>query len=108
MRDGLYKVQFKTPLGDGAGVAYLAGGKMHGGDSMIFYVGTYAEDGGQFTASVQTDAHSSVPSMASVFGVSKASINLKGTSEGDKATMQGSSPQAPGVSFSATLTRIAD
>ncbi|MBX5020446.1 hypothetical protein [Rhizobium lentis] len=108
MRNGLYKVTFGTPLGSGTGVVYALDGKIRGGDSMIAYVGEYATDGDQMSAVVITDAHSNVPGMISVLGPSKAQINLVGKTSGDTVTCQGASPQAPGVTFKATLQRIAD
>ncbi len=103
MQDGLYKAAFKTPIGEGYGVVTLSGGTLRGGDSMMYYVGTYSESGGQFTASVDVDKHSNVPGMISTFGPG----NNNGQSTDDSATAKGSSPQAPGVGFSLVLTRLA-
>ena len=46
--------------------------------------------------------------MDSVFGVDRTHITLLGTSLGDSAEMTGTATEAPGISFRATLTRIAD
>jgi len=108
MRDGLYKVQFDTQRGTGSGVVFLQGGKLRGGDSRTYYVGTYAENGRQFTARVTTDQHTDVPGMSSVFGVDRAHITLLGTSTVDSAEMTGTAAEAPGISFRARLMRIAD
>lgn len=108
MRDGLYKVQFNTPLGEGYGVVTLDGGRLRGGDSMMFYTGSYQVNGNQFDANVQTNVHSPQAGMASVLGTGTASLTLTGNFNGDSGTMKGSSPQAPNIPFSATLTRIAD
>lgn len=107
MQNGLYKVHFKTPIGEGAGVITLQDGKLAGGDSSMFYVGSYQEDGNQFHATVEVDTHTRMAGMASALGVSKGTLKLSGTTQGDTANMTGSSPQAPGVSFRATLSRIA-
>lgn len=109
MQDGLYKAAFKTPIGEGFGVVVLSGGTLRGGDTMMYYVGTYSEDGGRFTASLDVDSHSNVPEMMSVFGPGKnrVHIDLSGTSSGDSASAKGSSPQAPGIGFSVALTRLA-
>lgn len=108
MEDGLYKAAFKTPMGEGYGVVVLSGGALQGGDSMMYYVGTYSETGGQFTASVEVDKHSSVPGMESVFGPgnNRVHIDLNGQSTADSATAKGSSPQAPSIGFGVTLTRL--
>lgn len=108
MRDGLYKVHFQTQLGQGAGVVVLQGGKLRGGDSTIFYAGTYALNGDSFTAEVATDAHTKVPGMASVFGIDRVNISLKGKASNDTAEMVGTAREAANVTFKATLKRICD
>lgn len=108
MRDGLYKVQFRTPLGLGNGVVYAKDGKMWGGDSGMYYVGSYTDEGGKLHATVAIDRHVSVPGTISVFGVDKATINLVGNVSGNTIAAEGSSPQAPGVRFSASLAHISD
>jgi hypothetical protein len=106
LSDGLYKVSFQTPLGAGYGVIVVEGSSMMGGDSSMYYVGSIDQNGDDFTAEVMAREHTSVPGMGSVFGVPEAKIILQGTSVGKKATAQGSSPDAPGVSFTATLERL--
>jgi hypothetical protein len=39
MENGHYKVEFQTPLGVGAGVVFYQNGAVHGGDSMMAYMG---------------------------------------------------------------------
>jgi hypothetical protein len=108
MKNGLYKVHFKTPLGEGFGVVVAENGKMRGGDSSIYYVGSYQVDGDNLTATVETDAHSRYPGSGSVFGRDQVTIQISGKVAGDVVTTRGSSPQAPGVSFNATLSRLSD
>lgn len=108
MRDGLYKVTFHTQISSGAGVVVLQGGTIRGGDSIMYYTGTYAEDGDRFTAEVATDAHTKVPGMGSVFGIDRVHIRLAGLSKGDTAEVTGKSREAPDVRFRAILERIAD
>ena len=104
--DGLYKVAFLTPLGNGAGVVHLLGGKMWGGDAALYYIGTYTETGDQLSASVTTNRHTD--GYGSVFGVDRVHISLRGKVTGNTATMDGSAIEAPGISFKAYLSRIAD
>lgn len=106
MRDGLYKVAFQTPLGAGAGVVVLQDGKLRGGDSSMYYVGSYSETGSQFSAEVASSRHTQ--GLPSVFGKDNVRISLKGTSQSDSAQMTGTSPDAPGVRLQATLTRLGD
>lgn len=108
MRDGLYKVHFKTPMGEGGGVVYTAGGKLWGGDAGLYYVGSYTEAGDKLTASVNTNRHTQWPGLASVFGVDRVTIALNGTVSGDTVTCTGTAAQAPGVQFGCVLTRISD
>ncbi|MDR9760561.1 GrlR family regulatory protein [Rhizobium redzepovicii] len=108
MRNGLYKVTFGTPLGSGYGVVYAQDGKIRGGDSLIYYTGTYSVNGADMSAEVDTDAHSNVPGMTSVLGPAKAKLLLQGRVNGDIVACQGTSPQAQNVTFKATLQRIAD
>jgi len=87
-------------------VVFLEGGRVRGGDSRIFYTGTYSENGGQFTAQIETDLHTNAPGMSSVLGRDRAHITLKGTTSGDSGQMTGTAIEAPGVVFQAVLTRI--
>jgi hypothetical protein len=102
MQDGLYRVEFGTPLGAGAGVVALQGGKLRGGDSSMYYVGTFTEAGNQATAQVESHRHT--PGLASVLGRDDAHISLRGTVQGNSARMTGTAREAPGVNLSVTLT----
>jgi hypothetical protein len=104
MKNGLYKVVFHTQRGSGAGVVVLHDGRLLGGDSMVAYVGSYQQSGDMFTASVDASTHTNIPGMANVFGTPNPKIQLSGKVAGDSATMAGTSPNAPGVSFQAILT----
>lgn len=106
MKNGLYAVDFKTPLGAGAGVIHLQDGKAVGGDSGLYYFGDYQVSGDSFKATIQTDRHGS-HEMKSVFGTDKVTINLEGNFSGDTAKLTGSSPMAPGITFQASLRALA-
>jgi hypothetical protein len=106
MQDGLYKVEFQTPLGAGAGVIVLEDGKIRGGDSSMYYVGDFTQSGQSFTARVEGRKHTNTPGMQSVFGVDHTHIKLSGTSSGDTAIVQGKADEAPNVPFQARLTKL--
>ena len=106
IENGLYKVAFQTPIGVGYGVVVLRDGQLLGGDSAMFYAGDYDQSGDAFTANIQIDTHSAVPGFGSVFGVPKAQIKLAGNTANQPLTVSGTSPQAPGVSFQATLHHL--
>src|SRR5690606_2703805 len=94
---------FGTPIGEGAGVAHFAQGKVHGGDSMMAYVGTYQSDGERVSATVRVFTHSRQPDMQSVLGADSATLALSGVVDGEIATLSGTAPEAPGVTLSLRL-----
>jgi len=108
LRDGLYRVGFQTPVGAGAGILYLAGGKLRGGDSYLYYIGTYTQRDDEFLADVTTNRHT--PGFDSVFGIDRVHIKLRGTSNpaSSAAQMTGSAVEAPGVIFQAILTLLSE
>lgn len=108
MQNGLYRVQFGTPLGTGAGVVTLRDGQIRGGDSMMYYVGTYSESGGTMTAQVASKTHTRGPGMESVFGIDPVTITMQGTASDTSAQLNGTAKEAPGVGFQVTLNKLAD
>lgn len=104
-QEGMYKVQFQTPLGSGNGVLFLYDGKLRGGDSSMYYLGSYQADGNKFTATLKTGQHG--PGQ-SVLGAPNATLEASGEIAGGKATIRGSVPDAPQLTFSAVMERIAD
>ncbi len=75
---------------------------------MMFYRGTYRIEGSTFKAQVEVGPHSHLPETPSVLGVKNARLELTGTIDGDSSRMTGTTPQAPGISFQAQMTRIAN
>ena len=57
LKDGTYAAWFKTPLGQGTGIAHVADGKIWGRDSIMSYSGTCEVDGDRFTAIVTLQRH---------------------------------------------------
>lgn len=108
MQEGLYKVVFETQRGAGAGCVVLADGRIRGGDAGMYYVGTYELSGSEIRSNLTVDRHTNFPGMVSVFGVDKVQVLLVGKVEGHTIEAQGSAPQAPGLTFRARLTLIAE
>jgi hypothetical protein len=114
MLNGLYKVGFKTQLGEGFGVVVLKDGVVSGGDSSMYYTGSYTDNDGSFVAEVRADTHTKISGIAPVFGVSPVNIKLEGSisSAGPKSAnaidLVGTSPDAPGIKFAAKMTRLTD
>ena len=105
-QDGFYKVHFGTPLGQGAGVAYLADGKLHGGDSMMAYVGEYSVSGDDVTAEVRVFTHTNQPGMQSTLGVNAATLRLTGKADGNGANLAGSAAEAPQARLTLRLSPL--
>ncbi|MGE0211342.1 MAG: GrlR family regulatory protein [Parvibaculaceae bacterium] len=108
MRNGLYKIDFETQRGGGQGVVVLKDGRIWGGDSGWFYVGTYEQTGDRFKARVKISAHTKHEHITSVVGMDSADLKLKGTAEGDAVTTTGIAKQAPDITFVAKLERLSD
>lgn len=94
--------------GEGTGVIELNDGKVTGGDTVLAYNGSYVLDGDEFTAFIATQRHT--PGQPSVFGIGMDVIELTliGKSTPTTASCTGTAKQAPGLTFEATLIRIAD
>ena len=84
----------------------LNDGKMIGGDTVIAYTGSYVEEGDTFTASITTERHTQ--GQPSVFGIDEIDLTLTGKSTPTTASCTGTAKQAPGLTFEATLIRMAD
>jgi len=67
LKDGTYSAWFKTPRGQGTGLAHLRDGRISGGDTVISYGGTYEVDGDRFVATLTTRRHAA--GQPSVFGI---------------------------------------
>jgi hypothetical protein len=104
MQNGLYRVEFRTPLGSGAEVTVLQDGNLRGGDSAMYYFGTYTETGNQ--ATVDAESHRHTPGMPSVLGRDDANLSLRGTVQGNNAQLTGTARQAPGVTIQVALSFI--
>jgi len=103
MKNGLYKVEFSTPLNSGTGVVVAHDGEFRGGDDTIYYTGEYTEDGTSIKASLNTGRHAAHGQ--SVFSIDAVSIELSGSTSDTSAKMSGNHS---GVNFSATLNWICE
>ena len=101
LKDGTYAAWFKTPLGQGTGIAHVADGKIWGRDSIMTYCGSCEGDGDRFTAIVSIKRHTEGHS--TVFGIDDLELKLDGTCVGKIATYVGTADQVPGVLLEGTL-----
>lgn len=89
MREGLYRVRFRTREDEGSGVAVLRDGRFLGGDSGMSYVGRYSLAEDRFEADLTIATHTFVGWMMPVLLSERASIRLAGRVEADRITMGG-------------------
>lgn len=108
MKNGLYKAFFKTPLGQGTGIVVIIDGSIKGGDSSMYYTGTFQEINNQITATIHVGKHSNVPGITSVFGLDDVNVKLQGTSTDNTATISGVAAEAPTAHLQAQLTLIVE
>ena len=106
MDNGLYKVRFETPRGNGTGVVVLKDGHLWGGDSSMFYTGTYKLQSGAFEGKLVTNVHTIAPHKPSIFGRDIVHITLKGSFSRDYAEVTGTAREVPDVPFRAELTKL--
>lgn len=106
MQNGLYKVSFQTPIGQGNGVVVIADGSVKGGDSGMYYTGTSQVMSNQFIGTLHVGRHSAASAIGSVFGRDDVHIKVQGTSTDNSATLQGVADEVPEIRFQAHLTLI--
>ncbi len=105
---GTYKAEFETQLGAGCGVVVIEAGRIRGGDSAMFYIGTYREEGNAISAKVQVGRHTVVPTIENVFGLDNIEVEFSGSVVGGSLSLRGTSNVAPGIEMRAVLTKISD
>jgi len=56
--DGLWTVEFSTPIATGSGVVTVRNLSIMGGDSSFYYIGTFARDGSNLRGKLQAKHYS--------------------------------------------------
>jgi hypothetical protein len=74
--EGFWTVEFEGVEGWGIGVIFLIGGQLFGGDEGYLYMGSYAVQGGTFSARVHVRPF--VSGIVSVMGRSEFDLELSG------------------------------
>jgi len=100
-KDGTYSAWYKSPLGEGTGVAQFAGGKLRGRDSILLYDGTYETADDKLSVVMRTRRHS--PGQPSIFGVDEFEMKLQGRVLGKTVVCSGTADVAPDVIVEVTL-----
>ena len=100
-KDGTYSAWYKSPLGEGTGIAHFAGGILRGRDSILLYDGTYETAGDNLKVVARTRRHS--PGQPSIFGVDEFELTFEGRVLGKTVVCSGTADVAPGVRVEVTL-----
>lgn len=82
LKPGLYRVAFKTVIGQGTGAAYIGDGKILGGDTAFAYSGNYTEHGDTFNGNIRVFRHSDGEGMISALGTEDAEVEIVGGTDG--------------------------
>jgi hypothetical protein len=104
--EGFYKVRFQVDDAVGRSVMYAHAGKMLGGNSAFAHYGTYQEIDGVVTSEITSHRHNEDPNYQSLLGADIATINVRGSADGEIYRFEGGSPQMPGAVFRSVMTPI--
>ena len=107
---GKYSVWFRTPIGEGSGIAeFFADGRVQGFDSTFTTTGTWSLKDGKFHAKVSAKRTANGP--PGVFGLGIDEVDMTVTEigrDGDTVICTAFAAQAPGLRMEATMMRIPD
>jgi len=110
MLEALWSVQFQSNLGiQGAGVVVFETGRIFGGDSQYYYLGsaTVRNDGKEVVAEVEVNHYAG--QSFSIFGpMKKYKLRAVGNISTPKMTLQGELVEDPSKKFIVILTKRAD
>jgi hypothetical protein len=104
--EGFYKVRFQVNDAVGRSVMYAHGGSMLGGNSAFAHYGAFVENDGVVTSEITSHRHNEDPNYTSLLGSDIATIDVRGSAEGDVYRFIGNSPQMPGAVFQSVMTPI--
>jgi hypothetical protein len=105
MQNGVYRVIFRGPVGEGRGVIAAKGGALWGGDTGFVYQGSYAAEDGKASIQVKKDD----PNFPGVFGPLndfRLDLTLQVTTSGFIAV--GAVPGQPNLQIAITAVKMAD
>ena len=105
---GKYSVWFKTPVGQGSGMAeFFADGRLEGVDSSFAYAGTWNLNAVRLHA--KFTAWRTSPGPPSLLGVDDVDLTVtEHGSDGDSILCTGFAKQSPGLLMEIALMRVPD
>jgi hypothetical protein len=107
MINGLWIVQFHGPQGNGGGIVVLIDGRVYGGDSGFYYLGSYELKDASFKGRVMVKNFD--PALPNVLGiVGDFELLLEGTVQGPSIVGTGALASAPNARIVVRLTKRSD
>ncbi|MEK1886986.1 MAG: GrlR family regulatory protein [Phyllobacterium sp.] len=104
-REGIYRAEFDTLTMQGIGLVVLRDGRVYGGDTLIYYVGTYSVSENVMTARVRAHPYKGAPSetIGSAFGHERNTLELEGKVNGDHVHLTARAKEAAGIGINIKL-----
>lgn len=101
MIDALWSVQFGVPSQHsyGAGIVVFSNGKIYGGDTSYYYIGSYTQSGEDVTAILKIKHHAGALNNVLGHGIKEADLKLSGKYAEQRFTVTDGT-------FMATLLRL--
>lgn len=103
--EGFWTVQFKGVQGWGTGVVMYIGGRVFGGDSAVYFMGTYSLQGD--AVAIQIHVKQQLPGLMNVMGRNEFDLDLAGDLQGDTLKLAGNIPGTD-LRLTCTLTKLCD
>jgi hypothetical protein len=96
MRNGIYRVWFKGSGVYGTAAPLLVDGQFIACDRTHTYLGSYTEENGNFTASVEVRRHTIRPQVTNQPDLDQFHMNIEGRSAGEIIAGRCTVPEKPG------------
>ena len=97
MQEGLYRIRYRTPLGESGGVCMFQKGQIVGGGQVLYIVGTYEVRGTRFTGEFVARKHANVRDLSPVLGLNDFHVHLEGTVTDGYGQLTGTIVERPDI-----------
>lgn len=109
MLAGLYKVHFHAGSDEGASICLFKDGKIAGGGSVMYYLGSYDfVDDNRFIAEMEALRHARKDIPSPVLGLDHFHLRMEGIYSGPYVQMVGKILEVPDATFMANMTRLTE
>lgn len=109
MLEGLYRIRYETPAGEGTGVSIFQAGQIVGGGQYLYCVGTYEVNGTKFTGEIVARKHAKTSDGSPLAGFDQLRLRLDGTVTDTYGQITGTVVGRPEVPpLHGSIMRIAD